>query len=120
MADIAFLLLVFFLATTVVHSEQGVPVRLPAATRGMELPREHVAELRIGANGDLALDGDVLPLESLRSAVAAKRENDPNVTIALLADADVRNELVHRVLAELRAASVTDILLTHELESARN
>ena len=38
-ADIAFLLLIFFMATTIFRMENGLPVTLPRAEAGVPVPR---------------------------------------------------------------------------------
>jgi biopolymer transport protein ExbD len=51
MADIAFLLLIFFLVTTVFDEEQGLRVMLPERGAELEVPQNNVLHLLIQPNG---------------------------------------------------------------------
>ena len=47
MADIAFLLLVFFMVTTIFRLEDGLKITLPDATELQTIPREKVAKIAV-------------------------------------------------------------------------
>lgn len=51
MADIAFLLLIFFLSSTVFDEEKGLPVVLPGESSEVEVPPEDVLSIVIRADG---------------------------------------------------------------------
>ncbi|MFH1865849.1 MAG: biopolymer transporter ExbD, partial [Candidatus Eisenbacteria bacterium] len=51
MADIAFLLIVFFMVTTIFKLEQGLAITLPRSTAGDKIPREKVAHIWIDRTG---------------------------------------------------------------------
>jgi len=70
MADIAFLLVVFFLVTTVFAETRGLPFRVPphAADPPAAAP-EHALHLRIDARGRVSLDGAPTDPRALELAV---------------------------------------------------
>lgn len=70
MADIAFLLLIFFLVTTTIVQEKGLPVRLPAylPTPVTSLPDRNVLSVKLNAADELLVEQ-----ERLRPAVLAQR-----------------------------------------------
>jgi biopolymer transport protein ExbD len=51
MADIAFLLLVFFLVTTVFDEQRGLRIVLPEATEEVEVSQKNILHLMIQPNG---------------------------------------------------------------------
>ncbi|MGH7482846.1 MAG: ExbD/TolR family protein [Longimicrobiales bacterium] len=51
MADIAFLLLVFFLVTTVFDEEKGLPIVLPEAEEEVDVPQKNILHLIIRPDG---------------------------------------------------------------------
>lgn len=78
MADIAFLLLIFFLVTTTIETDAGLDRMLPP----MEPPEEDVVirqknifTVNINKNGQLLVEDELMPLNNLRAAAVAFLEN---------------------------------------------
>ena len=68
-ADVGFLLLVFFLATTAIRSDAGLPVSLPRT--GHAAPAPAVLRVSVSADGVVLLDGELASDADARDAVAA-------------------------------------------------
>lgn len=77
MADIAFLLLIFFLVTTTIDKDQGLFRQLPSKENktSITLHERNVLEIKIGQDGDLLVENDLLPLSSLKEVVMAFLDN---------------------------------------------
>lgn len=78
MADIAFLLLIFFLVTTTIETDAGLDRMLPP----MEPPEEDVVikqknifTVNINKNGQLLVEDELMQLKDLRKAAVAFLEN---------------------------------------------
>lgn len=69
MADVAFLLLVFFLLATAIRSEVGLRTDLPAIEAEPARVPAKLAVL-VGPTGDLAVDGERASAEAVREQVA--------------------------------------------------
>lgn len=71
MADIAFLLLIFFLVATTIISEQGIMVRLPPITPGEPAPiaERNVFSVKINASDELLAEGKRVRAGELRNMV---------------------------------------------------
>lgn len=67
MADIAFLLLLFFLVATTITDESGIYVRLPPFSTEPPVPisEERVITLKVNAGDQLLLEGEELTVEKL-------------------------------------------------------
>jgi len=111
MADIAMLLLIFFMSTSIIRSHQGMAVRLPGATAGERLHTEAMIRVSIGPNGEVALNDARVPVESVGSLLAEKRARRPDLIVALYADARTPYALVGSVLDELKAARAPRVTL---------
>ena len=82
MADIAFLLLIFFLVTTTMDVDGGLTRKLPPP---IEDPQEKPPEIRernvfqvlVNANNDLLVEGDVMLVSNLREAAKEFIIGDP-------------------------------------------
>jgi biopolymer transport protein ExbD len=68
MADIAFLLLIFFLVTTTILEDEGIRVRLPPyePIPPTNLPDKNVLSVKINAANELLVEGEELPALALR------------------------------------------------------
>lgn len=118
MADIAFLLLIFFLVTTTILEDKGIAVRLPIWTDdpiiSTTINERNVLIVKINANNDLMVEGEQLPLELLRERakefiVNPKQkktlaERPTKAIISLQNDRGTRYESYLAVYNELQAA----------------
>ncbi len=103
MADIAFLLLVFFMVSTVFIRFRGFPVSLPEAERVEKLEmRRHVTSIWIGANGAVNIDDKAVTLQDLRPLVHAKLTANPRLIISIKGDGRASFGTISDVLQELR------------------
>ncbi|OBX23723.1 MULTISPECIES: ExbD/TolR family protein [Bizionia] len=82
MADIAFLLLIFFLVTTTIEVDSGLNRKLPPIeeTDPPIIKERNIFQLTVNANNDLLLkaagsDGDILKLKDLRKTAVAFLDN---------------------------------------------
>lgn len=77
MADIAFLLLIFFLVTTTIIQESGLQVRLPAYLPApvQPLPDRNVLSVKINASNQLLVEQELLPVDQLSAKLRAFVQN---------------------------------------------
>ena len=69
MADIAFLLLLFFLVATVIDVDTGIGLTLPEYVKdikNVKVPKERMAAILINADGEVLLDGKQIPLPQIK------------------------------------------------------
>ncbi len=71
MADIAFLLLIFFLVTTVIMNEKGIMVKLPPMYDGPipPIPEKNVINIKINGEGQLLFEKQPLEISQLKEEV---------------------------------------------------
>lgn len=111
MADIAMLLLIFFMSTTIIRSHQGMAVRLPGATAGERIRTEGMIRVSIGPNGEVAFNDARVPLGSVGALLAEKRARRPDLVVSLYADARTPYTMVSSVLDELKRARAPRVTL---------
>ncbi len=76
MADIAFLLLIFFMVTTIFKMEDGLPVTLPRAETAQKQNREKIMHIWIDGGGNIAINDklvQVLQIEDILVAMLGER-----------------------------------------------
>ncbi|MEC8914867.1 MAG: biopolymer transporter ExbD [Candidatus Neomarinimicrobiota bacterium] len=78
MADIAFLLLIFFLVTTTIDTDKGLGIVLPpAGDVEIEIRKENILNCLINSRGKVLLDEEPTPAEQISKIVGRRlREND--------------------------------------------
>lgn len=83
MADIAFLLLIFFLVTTTMDVDTGLTRKLPPPIEDEiedppEVKQRNVFQVLVNANDDLLVEGDVMLVSQLRDEAKRFIIGDPN------------------------------------------
>lgn len=81
MADIAFLLLIFFLLTTTISAEKGIKRQLPSPCIGLENCSKTVAEENLfnivtNAKSELMVNNEVISVSQLRAKLKAFIDNN--------------------------------------------
>tara|TARA_Y100000590_G_scaffold159432_1_gene182891 strand:+ start:10034 stop:10435 length:402 start_codon:yes stop_codon:yes gene_type:complete len=78
MADIAFLLLIFFLVTTTIDTDKGLGIVLPpAGDVEIEIRKENILNCLINSRGKVLLDEEPTSIETISRIVSRRlREND--------------------------------------------
>ena len=104
MADIAFLLLIFFLVTTTMNMDKGIGMVLPPAGSGKEVPKKNICHVWINAAGEIALEGHIVPLSALRGDIERRIAENPKLIVSLKADREAAYEVFIDVLDELKLA----------------
>src|SRR5690606_27475181 len=79
MADIAFLLLIFFLVTTTIETDAGLDRMLPPIEPPEEdviIRQKNIFTVNINKNGQLLVEEELMNLKNLRAAAVAFLENN--------------------------------------------
>ena len=80
MADIAFLLLIFFLVTTTIETDAGLdrmlPPMEPPTDQDVVIRQKNIFTVNINRNGQLLVEDQLLSLENLRESAVAFLENN--------------------------------------------
>lgn len=105
MADIAFLLLVFFMVTTVFVRYRVTGIVLPKAEKIEELKkRRMISYLWVSADRKIYIDDKVAQLDQVANVFYDRRIKEPRTIVSLKCDFRAPYGLVSRVLEQLREA----------------
>jgi len=69
MADIAFLLLVFFLVTTTIDMDKGLGIILPAEGQELEINKKNILNCLISSSGSVLLGGEPIAIKDIHRRV---------------------------------------------------
>ena len=116
MADIAFLLLVFFMVTTIFKLEDGLPIELPKAEAGQKVPRERVAHIWIDRAGNISINDNLVAVEQVEAIVYAKLVANPPLVVAFNVDKQTPFRPVEQVMDQLKNANATRVSFTADFK----
>ena len=85
MADIAFLLLIFFLVTTTIDMDKGLGIVLPAEGEEIEIKKDNILNCLINSRGDVLLGGEPVKTRDLNKEVRRKIAENNKLIISVKA-----------------------------------
>ena len=112
MADIAFLLIIFFMVTTIFKLEQGLPITLPRSEAGEKIPREKIAHIWIDGRGTISIDDLVVGIENIEPLIVAKMRENPALIISFNTDDQTPYEVVNESMDRLKLANALRVSFT--------
>jgi len=112
MADIAFLLIVFFMVTTIFKLEQGLPITLPRSIAGDKIPRERIAHIWIDRQGTISIDDLVIGVYDIEPLVTAKLRENPALIISFNTDEKTPYGIMDEAMERLKLANALRVSFT--------
>tara|TARA_B100001996_G_scaffold381873_1_gene372277 strand:- start:955 stop:1353 length:399 start_codon:yes stop_codon:yes gene_type:complete len=109
MADIAFLLLVFFLVTTTIDMDKGVGIILPAEGQEIEINKKNILNCLISASGAVLLGGEPVEMKNLTRKVQDELRANDKLIISVKAHEKAEYDVYIEVLDQLKMAKATRI-----------
>lgn len=112
MSDIAFLLLIFFLVTTIFALEQGIPMMLPGQkSDNVKVKRKNIMTVKAFANGSITIDEDAVQLSGIRPIIERRLAQNEKTIVVVETHPDAEYGLMVDILDELRLAQARTISL---------
>jgi biopolymer transport protein ExbD len=111
MADIAFLLIVFFLVTTTMNQDKGIGMQLPPAGEQKKIQRKNICNIWINAAGQILINLEEIPLNQLRADIERRLEENDKLIISLKAAEETPYTNFIDVLDEVKLTGATRISL---------
>jgi len=112
MADIAFLLIVFFMVTTIFKMEQGLAITLPRSTAGEKIPKENVAHIWIDRTGTISVDDLVVSAPDIEYLVSAKLRENRGLIVSFNTDENAPYRVVNEAMERLKLANALRVTFT--------
>jgi biopolymer transport protein ExbD len=118
LADMAFLLLIFFMVTTTFRKEQKRDVVFPdaEATQKLEEPRKDVLHVYVETDGSIYINDRLTPVENVSAVVAPLWAENRGLVVMLRSDRDVSYSRIDNILKELQAAGAVRVAFYTNLE----
>jgi len=112
--DCVFLLLIFFIVTTVFVEETGVDVQKPQAASATDLAKESVL-IAITADGRVMYGGREIEVAGVRGVVA-RQLREKEAPVIIMADADARTATLVDVIDEAKLAGAKQVSIAASKE----
>jgi len=120
MADIAFLLIVFFLVSTTMNQDKGLSLHLPAMGEGQEMQSRNICNLWITVDDRVAIfENDNLtpvPFEGLQAEIARRLAANDKLVVSVKAQRGATYRTFVDVLDELKLAGARKISIANPEE----
>tara|TARA_B110000116_G_C16594059_1_gene471909 strand:- start:321 stop:737 length:417 start_codon:yes stop_codon:yes gene_type:complete len=103
--DIIFMLLIFFMVTTVMREFEGLDIVLPKAETIEKLEsKRHTVYVWATKEGLISVNDKIVNVKDLSNVMFLKLSKDPKLTVSLRSDEDSRMELISEIHTQLRKA----------------
>jgi len=118
MGDIAFLLIIFFMLTTVFAKDQGIKMELPETVTQEELSVKSIV-ISIKQDGEVFVDGIVKPVSDISDYCLQVIAENPMKFVTIKSDKDAKYGIIMDVMDELLQAGIKDIAFPTEAEAPK-
>lgn len=109
LADIAFLLLVFFLVTTTINTDKGISLALPPKGENVEVRKKNIANLLVRADGKVMLDEEPIDVKLISERARQMLAENDLLIFSVKTDEKTKYDIYIDVLDELKQANAKRI-----------
>ena len=113
MADIAFLLLVFFLVTTTISMDKGISLVLPSEGNEMEVNKKNIVNILVNETGKILLDDKPTRLKEIKGIAEKRISQNNKVIFSLQTHPRTKYQAYIQVLDQLKAAKAQKISIAN-------
>jgi len=115
-ADIAFLLIIFFMVTTAFGTTRGLEMTLPKKQKAEEVKTTEAVLIEIDEDGSISIDGIPYSVEDIQPYLEPKLARNPNKFVLVKSDLSAKYQGMVSVIDELRQAGVKNISIPTQKE----
>lgn len=118
MADIAFLLLIFFMVSTVFRRERNVPIdwTTAEATQKIDEKRKNILHLWVERDGTVFINDQIVPHENIADIVRPIYADNRELVVAVRGDRDVPYNEINTITKQLQAAGAVRVTFATRVE----
>ena len=118
MADIAFLLLIFFMVTTVFQKDRKRPIEWVQAESSKKIDEKHkdILNVWVERNGDVFINDLPRAMEDVSEVVRPLRMESERLVVSIRSDRDALYRYIDALKSELVSAGALRVVFAAELE----
>ncbi len=111
MADIAFLLIIFFMTATIFAREKGLKLLLPEKGETVKVKKENIMEILVNPVGDVLIENEKITIPQLREKIERALGENESLAFAIKVSPSAPYKIMIDVLDELKLAKAKRISL---------
>jgi biopolymer transport protein ExbD len=118
MADIAFLLLIFFMVSTVFRKERDQPIdwATAEATEKIDEKRKNILHVWVDPDGTVFINDQIVPYESISGVVRPLYTENRNLVVAIRGDREVPYNQINTITEQLQASGAVRVTFATRIE----
>ena len=109
LADMAFLLLTFFLVTTTIDVDKGLGLTLPPKGEQIEIRQKNITNVLINAQGQVLIDEEATQIPMVKDVIIRKLIENPKLIVSLKTARDTKYNVYIQVLDRVKQAMIAQI-----------
>ena len=113
MADIAFLLLVFFLVTTTISMDKGISLVLPSEGNEIEVNKINIINILVNETGKVLLDDKPTKLKDIKGIAEKRITQNNKVIFSVQTHPRTKYQVYIQVLDQLKSAKAQKISIAN-------
>ena len=113
MADIAFLLLVFFLVTTTISMDKGISLVLPSEGNELEVNKKNIINILVNESGKVLIDDTPILIKNMAKSVEQLIAKNPNLIFSVQTHPLTKYKIYIKVLDQLKLAKASKISIAN-------
>lgn len=113
MLDVVFILLIFFIVTSVFITEAGIDVAKPEASTALPQDGDLIL-IAVSPAGDIWIDGEQIDPRFIRQRFELRLAEAPNSSVVIQADQNAQAEEVMMIMRAAREAEITEVTISTE------
>ncbi len=113
MLDVVFILLIFFIVTSVFVTEAGIEISKPQASSADPKSKDLIL-IAVSPDGDIWMDGEQVDPRFIRSRFELRLAEAPNSSVIIQGDRAATNEHVMAILRAAREAEIASVSISTE------
>lgn len=118
MADIAFLLLIFFMVSTVFRKERDQPIdwATAEATEKIDEKRKNIVHVWVDQSGTVFINDQIVPYESIAGVIRPLYTDNRNLVVAIRGDREVPYNQINTITEQLQASGAVRVTFATRIE----
>lgn len=107
LADMAFLLLTFFLVTTTIDVDKGLTLTLPPKGEQIEIRQKNICNVLINAQGNVLVDEEITQIPMLKDVIVRKLIENPKLIVSIKTARETKYTTYIQVLDRVKDAQLS-------------